>query len=103
VLFEAYGRGDPDATFVDLGTVPAKCPSIKACRKAIEWLTNNKASGRRNANPHWAPNGRDYVATDRANIDTEDVQIWTTRYGTDQRREISTSKRFDYRPDWGRG
>ena len=22
VLFEAYGRGDPDATFVDLGTVP---------------------------------------------------------------------------------
>jgi len=103
VLFEAYGRGDPDATFVDLGTVPWLCNGVKQCRKKIDWLTNNKASGRRNANPHWSPDGRDYVFTDRANIDTEDVQIWTTEYGTDERLEISTSQRFDYRPDWGRG
>jgi hypothetical protein len=105
VLFESYGRGDPDATFVDLGTVPWLCNGVKQCRKKIDWLTNNKASGRRNANPHWSPDGRDYVFTDRASIDTEDVQIWTTEYGTDepgQSREISTSKRFDYRPDWGR-
>jgi len=105
VLFEAYGRGDPDATFVDLGTVPWLCNGVKQCRKKIDWLTNNKASGRRNANPHWSPDGGDYVFTDRENIDTEDVQIWTTEYGTDepgQSREISTSKRFDYRPDWGR-
>jgi len=39
------------------------------------------------------------VFTDRANIDTEDVRIWTARYATDERREISTSPRFDYRPD----
>ena len=59
--------------------------------------------GRRNANPHWSPDGRDYVFTDRANIDTEDVQIWTTRVRhRAERREISTSARFDYRPDWGR-
>jgi hypothetical protein len=102
LLFEAYGRGDPDATFVDLGTVPVGCNGVKQCRKKIVWLTDNEASGRRNANPHWSPDGLDYVFTDRANIDTEDVQIWTTRYGTDERREISTSKRFDYRPDWGR-
>jgi len=103
LLFEAYGRGDPDATFVDLGTVPILCNGIKQCRKRIVWLTDNEASGRRNANPHWSPDGRDYVFTDRANIDTEDVQVWTAKYGTDERREISTSKRFDYRPDWGRG
>ena len=102
VLFEAYGRGDPDATFVDLGAVPWLCNGVKQCRKKIDWLTNNKASGRRNANPHWSPDGRDYVFTDRESIDTEDVQIWTTEYGTDERREISTSQRFDYRPDWGR-
>ena len=102
VLFEAYGRGDPDATFVDLGTVPWLCNGVKQCRKKIDWLTDNKASGRRNANPHWSPDGRDYVFTDRENIDTEDVQIWTAEYGTDERREISTSQRFDYRPDWGR-
>ena len=105
ILFEAYGRGDPDATFVDLGTVPVGCNGVKQCRKKIVWLTDNEASGRRNANPHWSPDGRDYVFTDRANIDTEDVQIWTARFGTDepnQFREISTSPRFDYRPDWGR-
>ena len=33
---------------------------------------------------------------------TPGVQIWTTEYGTDERLEISTSQRFDYRPDWGR-
>ncbi len=102
VLFEAYGRGDPDATFVDLGTVPWLCNGVKQCRRKIDWLTNNRASGRRNANPHWSPDGRNYVFTDRESIDTEDVQIWTARYGTGERREISTSKRFDYRPDWGR-
>ena len=52
VLFEAYGRGDPDMTFVDLGTVPWLCNGVKQCRRKIDWLTNNKASGRRNANPH---------------------------------------------------
>jgi hypothetical protein len=103
ILFEAYGRGDPDATFVDLGTVPVGCNGVKQCRKKIVWLTDNAASGRRNANPHWSPDGRNYVFTDRESIDTEDVQIWTARFGTDERRQISTSPRFDYRPDWGRG
>ncbi len=102
VLFEAYGRGDPDATFVDLGTVPWLCNGVKQCRRKIDWITNNKTSGRRNANPHWSPDGAGYVFTDRESIDTEDVQIWTARYGTDERLEISTSNRFDYRPDWGR-
>lgn len=103
LLFEAYGRGDPDATFVDLGTVPALCASLKACHAKLRWLTDNAASGRRNANPHWSPTGRDLVFTDRANIDTEDVEIWTSRYWSGERRRISASTRFDYRPDWGRG
>jgi Tol biopolymer transport system component len=102
VLFEAYGRGDPDATFVDLGTVPWLCNGVRQCRRKIDWLTDNEASGRRNANPHWSPDGTNYVFTDRENIDTEDVQVWTARYGTDERREISTSPQFDFRPDWGR-
>ena len=67
------------------------------------WLTDNAATGRRNANPHWSPDGRNIVFTDRAGIDTEDVEIWTMRYGGADRRQISTSPRFDYRPDWGRG
>ena len=81
VLFESYGRGDPDATFVDLGVVPWLCNGAKQCGREITWLTHNLRSGRRNANPHWSPDGSSYVFTDRANIDTEDVQIWTAWYG----------------------
>ena len=44
VVFESYGRGDPDATFADLGVVPATCASPKACRKALVWLTDNEAT-----------------------------------------------------------
>ena len=36
------------------------CASPSACRQALVWLTDNEASGRRNANPHWSPDGRNY-------------------------------------------
>jgi Tol biopolymer transport system component len=103
VVFEAYGRGDPEATFVDLGVVPATCASPKACREAMVWLTDNASSGRRNANPHWSPDGRNLVFTDRESIEVDDAEIWTMRYSSGERRRISSSPRFDYRPDWGRG
>src|SRR5688572_13613232 len=40
VLFEAYGRGAGEDTFVDLGTVPWLCNGVKQCRKKIDWLTD---------------------------------------------------------------
>jgi hypothetical protein len=53
--------------------------------------------------PARSPDGQDDVLTDPSDIDTEDAQVWTGRFGTDERREISTSKHFDHRPDRGRG
>ncbi len=38
---------------------PWLCNGAKQCGKKIDWLTDNKASGRRNANPHWSPDGRE--------------------------------------------
>ncbi len=102
IVFESYGRGDPDATFVDIATVPATCPSLSACTAQIHWLTDNGATGRRNANPQWSPNGSSLVFTDRSSIDEPNVEIWTMRYGGTERRKISTSVDFDYRPTWGR-
>jgi hypothetical protein len=101
LVFESYGRGDPDATFVDIATVPATCGSLAACTHRIHWLTNNAASGRRNANPQWSPNGRSLVFTNRASIDVENVEIWTMRYGSSRRHRVTRSPRFDYRPTWG--
>ncbi len=102
IVFESYGRGDPDATFVDIATVPATCPSLTACTAQIHWLTDNGATGRRNANPQWSPNGSSLVFTDRSSIDEPNAEIWTMRFGGVQRRKISTSADFDYRPTWGR-
>ncbi len=102
IVFESYGRGDPDATFVDMATVPATCRSLHGCVSRIRWLTDNRATGRRNANPQWSPNGSSLVFTNRPSIDDPNAEIWTMRYGQTGRRKISTSTNFDYRPTWGR-
>jgi hypothetical protein len=43
------------------------------------------------------------VFTDRPSVDVEDANIFTMRWGSTQRRQISTSPEFDYRPTWGVG
>jgi Tol biopolymer transport system component len=101
LVFESYGRGDPDKTFVDIATVPTTCRSLAECTSKIVWLTDNAATGRRNGNPQWSPDGSSLVFTDRASIDIKDVEIWTMRYLGTQRRKISNSPDFDFRPTWG--
>jgi len=101
LVFESYGRGDPDATFADIATVPATCRSLTRCTDRIHWLTNNAATGRRNANPQWSPSGRALVFTNRASIEVENVEIWTMRYGSSRRHRVTRSPLFDYRPTWG--
>jgi Tol biopolymer transport system component len=102
IVFESYGRGDPDATFVDIATVPATCHPLSDCVTKIRWLTDNGATGRRNANPQWSPDGSSLVFTDRSGIDNPNAEIWTMRYDGGPRTKISTSTNFDYRPTWGR-
>jgi Tol biopolymer transport system component len=103
IVFESYGRGDFDATFADIATVPATCGSLAACTAKIHWITDNEATGRRNANPQWSPDGSSIVFTDRSSIDEPNAEIWTMRYPSGSRRLISTSSpNFDYRPTWGR-
>ena len=102
IVFESLGRGDPNATFYDIGTVPATCHPISDCVAHLRWLTDNGATGRRNANPQWSPDGSSLVFTDRSSIDDPNPDIWTMRYNGVQRRKISTSVNFDYRPTWGR-
>ena len=103
VVFESFGRGDPVATFGDLATVPTTCTSLADCTARIRWLTDNGATGRRNANPQWSPDGRSIVFTDRPSIDVEDANIFTMRWNGTHRQQISTSLEFDYRPTWGVG
>jgi dipeptidyl aminopeptidase/acylaminoacyl peptidase len=101
LIFDSGGRGDPTKPFIDLGTVPATCRSLADCTSKIRWLTDNGATGRRNGNPQWSPDGTSLVFTDRASIAENNVEIWTMRYPESTRRKISTSSNFDYRPTWG--
>jgi dipeptidyl aminopeptidase/acylaminoacyl peptidase len=96
------GSRDTSNTFIDLGTVPTTCRSLSDCTSKIRWLTDNSATGRRNANPQWSPNGTSLVFTDRANAGDTNAEIWTMRYPESTRSKISTSPNFDYRPTWGR-
>jgi Tol biopolymer transport system component len=102
LVFESYGRGDPNATFVDIATVPTTCTSLANCTSKIRWLTDNKATGRRNANPQWSPDATSLVFTNRPNIVDQNADIWTMQYLGTERRKISTSVNFDYRPTWGK-
>jgi len=101
LVFESFGRGASESTFVDIATVPTTCGSLADCTSKIVWLTDNAATGRRNANPQWSPDGSSIVFTDRASIDVNDAEIWTMRYLGTQRRKISNSPDFDFRPTWG--
>jgi Tol biopolymer transport system component len=101
LVFESYGRGTSESTFADIATVPATCTSLADCTSKIHWLTDNQATGRRNANPQWSPDGANLVFTDRPNFTDQNVEIFTMRYLGTERRKISTSTAFDYRPTWG--
>jgi Tol biopolymer transport system component len=101
LVFESFGRGDAGKTFVDIATVPTTCGSLSDCASKTVWLTDNGATGRRNANPNWSPDGSSIVFTDRASVDISDAEIWTMRYLGGSRRQISMSPDFDFRPTWG--
>jgi Tol biopolymer transport system component len=104
IAFQSFGRGNPDATFADIGFLPATCNSVEDCTSRIVWMTDNSATGRRNSSPQWSPDGSSLVFIDRPSIDDPNAEIWTTRFGgtETQRRNISNSVNFDYRPAWGR-
>jgi hypothetical protein len=103
IAFQSPGRGDPDATFADIGFLPATCSSVEDCTSKIAWMTDNGATGRRTSNPQWSPDGSSLVFVDRSSIDEPNAEIWTMRFGGTeaQRRNISNSANFDYRPAWG--
>ena len=103
IVFQSVGRGDQDATFADIGFLPATCATLVDCTSKIVWMTDNKASGRRTSNPQWSPDGSSLVFVDRPSVNDPNAEIWTMRFGgtEPERRNISQSVNFDYRPTWG--
>jgi Tol biopolymer transport system component len=99
VVFETFGHGTPDGVAAAVGTVSAiKGPA------SVRLLTSPKALPVQHFNPGWAPNGKRIVYVRFAFDDatqTATGDIWTMVWDGRDRRPVSQSPLFEFRPNWG--
>jgi Tol biopolymer transport system component len=103
VVFETP-HGPPDGTAVDIATVPTTCPSVEDCTNQIVYVTTNGTGPGESFNPSWSPDGRRIAYAELMPGDESHPaarHIWTIRPDGSGRRQVSTSPRFDWAPDWG--
>lgn len=105
VVFETYGSGAPRGKSQNLATVPSTCAPLSECSNQIEYLTHHGPGRIASFNPAWSSNGKRLAYTLFKGPDAHHRccvgDIWTARSDGSDRRPVSTSPRFEYRPDWG--
>lgn len=103
IVFETYGHGAPEGLAQAIATVPAGCSSDQDCARRIRLLTSPRSAPVNNFNPDWSPSGEGIAfvrfqgSPDRPPIG----DIWTMRWDGANKRPVSTSPLFDFRPNWG--
>lgn len=105
VAFETYGGGPPRGKSSNIAAVPATCAPVRECRRKIRCVTDHRGGRVWSFNPSWSPSGHRiaYVKFKPVDRDTPAVgDIWTARADGSHRKAVSTSRRFEFRPDWGR-
>ena len=105
VVFETYGSGPPKGKSQNIATVPSTCAPLRECVKQIDYLTDHGGGRISSFNPAWSPSGARIAYTlfkgPGAHHRCCVGDIWTARADGSGRRPVSTSPRFEYRPDWG--
>jgi Tol biopolymer transport system component len=105
VVFETFGSSPPPkGSEQDIATVPATCHPLAACVRDIRYVTHNGAGPQTSFNPSWSPDGQQIAFTQALFLEGKPPvgDIWTIRPNGHDRRQVSRSPRFDFRPDWGR-
>jgi Tol biopolymer transport system component len=107
IAFETYGHDEtrPEGKSSNVATVPSNCTSVSDCRKRIRFLTHHKGGTAMAFNSSWSPNGRRIAYTKFRDKTAKKPcclgDIYTMRSDGSNRKPVSTSPRFEYRPDWG--
>jgi Tol biopolymer transport system component len=104
VVFETFGHGPPDGTSSAIATVPATCRSESECAEQIRYLTSQHALPVQNFNPGWSPDGRRIVFVRFSSSASAPPRgdIWSMRWNGEERKPVSRSPLFEFRPSWGR-
>ena len=102
VVFEAYGRGDPDATFVDLGTVPATVRDASGTVAGDRLAHRQRGVRAAQREPALVARRPRQVFTDRRTSIPRTSRSGPREFGTDQRRQISDTPALRLPPGLGR-
>ena len=103
IVFETFGHGAPDGTASAVATVPSTCRSVVACAPHVRYLTSPESLPLQHFNPTWSPDGREiaYVRFSYVEPGPATGDIWRMTWNGKDKRPVSASPRFEFRPAWG--
>lgn len=103
VVFETFGHGAPDGIASAVATVPATCANPEKCAHRVRFLTSQHSLPDQHFNPAWAPDGRQIAFVRFSFVDPGPAvgDIWRMAWNGNDKRPVSTSPLFEFRPAWG--
>ena len=104
VVFETFGHGHPDGTAQAVATVSA-VPQPGEGFSPVRYLTSPHLLPVENFNPTWSPDGRQIAYVTFSFDESADPpvtgDIWRMRWDGTNKKEVTSSPLFDFRPAWG--
>jgi Tol biopolymer transport system component len=85
IAFETHGGAA--ATQGDIVTIPANCPTVRACTHDMRFVTRNSGTDKSSFAASWSPTGRRIAFTQQIGDETADV--WTADWNGLRRERVT--------------